>query len=287
MFLIDSLLMAPGKAVLFLFEELAKKAQEEFLDDETVKRELQDIYAMLEAGKISEKDFEAREYRLVERLQQIALAKLQGIAGEEASPGIDAVGTPVDEGAPIMAAVPQLAAPELKFGPTHEAQPVVAVMPELKFGPTYEAEPVVPVTPEPKFGPTYGAEPVAPVMPELKFGPTYGTEPVVAPSLAAPPRPAPLPPTAAPVVAPPAGLTMPQVVESATRGLSALKLKVSSITSVARGEDGWRVTAELVERRGVPDTSDLLGVYELRLDHAGNIVQYERTRMRRRCDLSR
>ena len=33
MFLIDDLLMAPGKAVLFVFQELARKAQEELLDD--------------------------------------------------------------------------------------------------------------------------------------------------------------------------------------------------------------------------------------------------------------
>jgi Gas vesicle synthesis protein GvpO/Gas vesicle protein G len=266
MFLIDSLLMAPGKAVLFLFEELAKKARDEFLDDETVKQELQEVYAMLEAGKISEKDFEAREYRLVERLQQIALAKLQGI-GEAPLPSvIDAMATPAIE-SPARPDIPML--PEVKFEPTYQAEPMVpepAVLPELKFGPTYQAQPVVPETA---------------ILPELKFGPTNNdVEPAV-------PEPKAAPAYAAPAPAAPAALTMAQVIESATHGLSALKLKVSSITSVARAEDGWRVTAELVERRGVPDTSDLLGVYELQLDRGGNIVQYERTRMRRRCDLNR
>jgi len=47
------------------------------------------------------------------------------------------------------------------------------------------------------------------------------------------------------------------------------------------------VTAELVERKSVPDTSDLLGIYEVRMDEAGNILCYERTRMRRRSDLGR
>jgi hypothetical protein len=82
-------------------------------------------------------------------------------------------------------------------------------------------------------------------------------------------------------------MSISQVIDSAMRGLSVLRMKVSALTSVARDEEGWRVTAELVERRGVPDTSDLLGIYELRLDEAGNIMRYERTRMRRRCDLSR
>ena len=80
---------------------------------------------------------------------------------------------------------------------------------------------------------------------------------------------------------------MGQVIDSAMRGLSVLKMKVSAVTSVSRASDGWNVTAELLERKGVPDTSDLLGVYELRLDEAGNIMRYERTRMRRRCDLNR
>ena len=114
-----------------------------------------------------------------------------------------------------------------------------------------------------------------PVVPELKLAPPHEV-PVPEPKFA--------PACEPPVAAKP--LTMPQVIESATNGLSALKMRISAITSVARSEDGWRVTAELVERRGVPDSSDLLGIYELQLDRAGNILQYERTRMRRRCDLN-
>ena len=90
----------------------------------------------------------------------------------------------------------------------------------------------------------------------------------------------------APVTAAPV-LTMVQVIESALRALSILKLKVSSVTSVARSDDGWRVSVELVERAGVPDMNDVLGLYELQLDQAGNVLTYERTHMRRRCDLCR
>ena len=77
MFLIDDLLKAPGKAVFLLFEELARKAQEEWLDDDSVKQELQQIYALLDGGKISESEFEAREQKLLERLEQIARVKFQ------------------------------------------------------------------------------------------------------------------------------------------------------------------------------------------------------------------
>src|SRR5215471_16128314 len=75
MFLIDDLIMAPGKAVFFLFESLAKKAREEWLDEAPIRQELQELYVLLETGKISEKQFEARECLLVERLEQIATFK--------------------------------------------------------------------------------------------------------------------------------------------------------------------------------------------------------------------
>ena len=78
MLLVDDLLMAPGKAVVALFEQLAKRAQEEFLDDAVVKQELHEIHALIEAGRISETEFETKEARLLERLEQITRAKLQG-----------------------------------------------------------------------------------------------------------------------------------------------------------------------------------------------------------------
>jgi hypothetical protein len=78
-----------------------------------------------------------------------------------------------------------------------------------------------------------------------------------------------------------------QVVESASKALALLNLKVSVISSVSPEDDGWRVTAELIERRGVPDTNDQIGVYDLRLDAAGTVLRYERTRLRRRGDLGR
>jgi hypothetical protein len=80
-------------------------------------------------------------------------------------------------------------------------------------------------------------------------------------------------------------LNIAQVVESAKSALALLNLKVSVIASVSPEDGGWRVIAELVERRGVPDTNDQIGVYELHLDAAGSVLRYERTRLRRRGDL--
>jgi hypothetical protein len=75
MFLLDSLITAPGKALFMLFKSLARKAQEEWLDEEPLKLELREIYSLLESGKITEREFESRESQLVERLEQIALVK--------------------------------------------------------------------------------------------------------------------------------------------------------------------------------------------------------------------
>ena len=80
-------------------------------------------------------------------------------------------------------------------------------------------------------------------------------------------------------------LTMGQIVDSALRAVAAMKMSVSSVTSAVPDQDGWNVSVELVERRGIPSTNDMLGLYELRVDRAGNVVRYMRTRMRRRCDV--
>lgn len=63
-----------------------------------------------------------------------------------------------------------------------------------------------------------------------------------------------------------------------------LNLGLASITGAIKTDQGWRVTMELVERKAIPDTQDLLGVYEMLLDDEGHLTGYERIRMRRRMD---
>src|SRR5262245_6107346 len=108
MFLIDDVLLAPGKAAYVLFQQLARKAQEEWLNDDTIKQELQELYGLLEAGRISEKDFEASECRLLERLEQIARVKFQDKWGTaEAAPEAPIVEAAVAVSALEMPAPPQ------------------------------------------------------------------------------------------------------------------------------------------------------------------------------------
>jgi hypothetical protein len=69
--LIDDVLLCPFKGLLFVFKELAMRAQEELLDDGAVKQELRETYMLLETGRISEQEFDRRERRLVRRLEEI------------------------------------------------------------------------------------------------------------------------------------------------------------------------------------------------------------------------
>lgn len=76
-----------------------------------------------------------------------------------------------------------------------------------------------------------------------------------------------------------------EVIDSAKEGLLAMmNLKLSSVIEASKAEEGWRVAIELVERKAIPDTQDLLGVYEVRLDENGRMTSYERKRVRRRMD---
>jgi hypothetical protein len=51
-----------------------------------------------------------------------------------------------------------------------------------------------------------------------------------------------------------------------------------NIVSVQRRDDGWCVAVELVETHRIPDTADILAIYETELDSHGELLSYRRTR---------
>ncbi|WP_435348187.1 gas vesicle protein [Haloarchaeobius sp. HRN-SO-5] len=61
---------------------------------------------------------------------------------------------------------------------------------------------------------------------------------------------------------------------------------VDGVTEVRRVDDGWVVVVELLERRAIPDTQDILGRYELELEDEGTVRGYERIDRYRRGDTS-
>ena len=59
------------------------------------------------------------------------------------------------------------------------------------------------------------------------------------------------------------------------------------VVSVEPVDDGWLVGVEVVETARIPDTADILGVLEVRLDVNGGLVSYRRTGRYVRGDVSR
>lgn len=49
-----------------------------------------------------------------------------------------------------------------------------------------------------------------------------------------------------------------------------------TVSSVARGDDGWEVTVELIELERIPPSTDVLGSYLVTLDDQGRLLGYKR-----------
>jgi hypothetical protein len=72
-------------------------------------------------------------------------------------------------------------------------------------------------------------------------------------------------------------ISVADVVEAAQRHIVALTNKrAGGVTSVDPTDDGWRVEVEVVEEERIPASLDVLGLYELELDAAGELVAYRR-----------
>lgn len=48
------------------------------------------------------------------------------------------------------------------------------------------------------------------------------------------------------------------------------------VVGLSRSDDGWRVEVELLEVRRIPNTTDMLAVYEVELDPDGELTGYRR-----------
>jgi hypothetical protein len=72
MFLVDDLLMAPAKGLLWVFKEIQDAAQQELAGEgEAVTAALSELYQKLESGRLSEAEFDAQENVLLDRLDRL------------------------------------------------------------------------------------------------------------------------------------------------------------------------------------------------------------------------
>jgi hypothetical protein len=82
-------------------------------------------------------------------------------------------------------------------------------------------------------------------------------------------------------------MTLPNLVKHARQQLADLTgLPVGSTVSVRRDEGGWCVQVEVVEKKSLPDSQDILASYEMSLDGEGELLNFSRTGMRRRSDVA-
>ena len=73
--------------------------------------------------------------------------------------------------------------------------------------------------------------------------------------------------------------TASQVAAWAAQQLLELTGKgVEGVTGLERTDDGWNVHVEVVEVRRIPDTTDVLALYEVQVDEDGDLMGYRRLR---------
>ena len=60
-----------------------------------------------------------------------------------------------------------------------------------------------------------------------------------------------------------------------------------NVVSIERRDGDWQVGVEVVETHRIPDTTDVLAIYEVRLDRGGRLLSYRRTRRYARGQLDK
>ena len=74
-----------------------------------------------------------------------------------------------------------------------------------------------------------------------------------------------------------------EVVEKAQQEFVRLgKKPADGVAGLSKTEEGWAVLLEAIERKAIPDTMDILGLYELHLDNEGNLLDLARKKLRKR-----
>ncbi len=64
-----------------------------------------------------------------------------------------------------------------------------------------------------------------------------------------------------------------------------IKKPFESVIGVSKETGGgWKLLVEVLERKAIPDTQDLIGRYELSLDEGGELQGFNQVRVRRRSD---
>jgi hypothetical protein len=84
-----------------------------------------------------------------------------------------------------------------------------------------------------------------------------------------------------------AEITLEQALDNATAKIVQLTgMKLLGVVGALPDETGnFSVKVEIIERPGLPDTMDLVGLYEINLDRQGKMLNYSRIDMRKRGEV--
>lgn len=75
MFLIDDILLAPLKGVIWVAEKIKEVAEQELYDEGRIKEKLMELQLKLELEEINEEEYKKQEKELLARLDAIREAK--------------------------------------------------------------------------------------------------------------------------------------------------------------------------------------------------------------------
>ncbi len=74
-----------------------------------------------------------------------------------------------------------------------------------------------------------------------------------------------------------------EIVQKAQEQFNKLSiLPISSVTGLSTTDGEWVVSLEAVERKAIPETMDIIGLYEIHLDSDGNLIRFDRKKLRKR-----
>jgi len=79
-------------------------------------------------------------------------------------------------------------------------------------------------------------------------------------------------------------ITLEEMISTGSKKLADLiGLKLLAVIGINRqDESDWSIKLEFIEREGIPNTMDLIGLYEAVYDQNGQLLNYTRLDMRKR-----
>lgn len=72
MLIVDDILLAPFRGLLWIFQEINNAAEQELVNEaDNITAQLSELYLRLESGSISEEEFDEQEKVLLDRLEEL------------------------------------------------------------------------------------------------------------------------------------------------------------------------------------------------------------------------